>query len=290
MEKREYLVRNYEDNEYGIKELQNKILEIIEYFDEFCKKNDIKYFLMGGSALGAARHKGFIPWDDDLDVALDSENYNKLLSVANKIDDGRFHFQIQNSYEQPYYFSKLRMNGTTFLDDFLKKDRNIHKGIFIDIMCFHNAPTSKVLQKKQYYIAGMLKAKANLIYGYHTKSIKKKIELFISNVVVNKFTERLLYNSVVKYDTKKCDFLGHYFGRAKFQNSVYEKKWFEKQIYVEFENLKLPIPNGINEYLSLRYGKDFMKMPSKETRKQYKAHSARWSTKIDYKEFENEKI
>ena len=61
-----------------LRQLQNKILELVEYFDAFCAKYNIEYYLMGGTALGAVRHKGFIPWDDDFDVFMDKENYNKF--------------------------------------------------------------------------------------------------------------------------------------------------------------------------------------------------------------------
>lgn len=282
-------IKNIKEDKYGIKKLQNKILEIAVYFDEFCRKNNIKYFLMGGSALGAMRHKGFIPWDDDLDVFMDHKNYLKLLKNINKIDKAKFYFQEQDSYEQPYYFSKLRINGTTFMDAFIKKERKIHKGIYIDIMCLYNVPNSRIMQKLQFYIAGMLKAKANLVYGYKTNSIKKKIELFISNIVVNRFTKKILYNFVKGF--KNTNLLGHFFGRAKFTNSIYKKEWFKKQRYVPFENVKLPVPSNVEEYLTVRYGANYMDMPSEKTKAQYQSHASFWKVDVDYKEYENnEKI
>lgn len=288
MENNTFLIKNINVDPYGIKKLQNKILEIANYFDRFCKQYNIKYFLMGGSALGAIRHKGFIPWDDDLDVFMDYNNYQKLLNYIPYIDTNKFHFQIQNSYEQPYYFSKLRMNGTTFLDTYLKKDRKIHQGIFIDIMCLYNVPSSKILQKIQYYEAALLKAKAVQIYGYHTDSLKKKMQLLIANILVNNFTKTLLYKDICKYSNKSIKYLGHFFGRAKFNNSVYRKEWFDKQRYVDFENIKLPVPCGVEEYLKTRYGHDYMKMPSEETKKQYQSHATIWNINKDYREYQNE--
>ena len=77
-----------------IKDFQYKILEIAFYFDEFCKKYDIEYYLMGGSALGAVRHHGFIPWDDDFDVFMTFNNYHKFLHYASiHLDTEKFHLQ-----------------------------------------------------------------------------------------------------------------------------------------------------------------------------------------------------
>ena len=290
MSKSKELIRNMSEDPFNIKKLQNKILEIELYFDEFCKNNNIKYFLMGGSALGAMRHKGFIPWDDDLDVFMDYENYQKLMNCVNKIDETKFHFQKQDSYEEPYYFSKIRMNGTTFLDEFKRADRNIHQGIFIDIMCLYNVPSSKLLQKIQFYEAALLKAKAVQVYGYHTDSTKKKIQLFIANILVNKFTKKIIYKDVCKYSKKKTEYLGHFFGRAKFSNSIYKKEWFTEQRMVPFETVELPVCNGVEEYLTTRYGKHYMEMPSEETKRQYQSHAAIWDVNKDYKEYINEKI
>ena len=278
-------IKNEQKDEYKLKKLQNKILEIVVYFDNFCKDNNITYFLMGGSALGAMRHNGFIPWDDDFDVFMDFNNYQKLLKCIDKIDKKRFHFQIQNSYEQPYYFSKLRMNGTTFLDDYKKNDIKIHQGIFIDIMCLYNVPKSKFKQKCQYYAAALLKTKALVVYGYNTKSIKKKVLLFLANIIVNKYTRKLIYDYVKKYNNQETESLGHFFGRAKFNNSIYPKNCFLKQKYVNFEKLSLPVPNGVEEYLKIRYGENYMQMPDEKTKKMYQTHASFWDIDKDYKEY-----
>ena len=111
-----------------IKDFQYKILEIAFYFDEFCKKYDIEYYLMGGSALGAVRHHGFIPWDDDFDVFMTFNNYHKFLHYASiHLDTEKFHLQRENSTEWPLFFSKLRMNGTTCIE---KGYNKMHQGIY----------------------------------------------------------------------------------------------------------------------------------------------------------------
>ena len=95
-------------NNKELKLLHNKIIELSDYFDSFCRKNNIVYYLMGGTALGAVRHSDFIPWDDDFDVFMDRENYLKFLSVAKyNLDTDKYYFQQENTKELPLYFSKI---------------------------------------------------------------------------------------------------------------------------------------------------------------------------------------
>lgn len=285
MGSKKVLVRDIENDPYELKVLQNKILEIALYFDDFCKKNDIKYFLMGGSALGAMRHNGFIPWDDDYDVFLDYKNYQKFLSKIDLIDKKRFHFQRENSYENPFYFSKLRMNGTTFIEDNVQKHDDMHQGIYIDIMCLYPISNKQSVQKRQYYACALLKTKALIRTGYKTDNKKKKVLLFLSRILVNGLTEKLLQKYVKKYVNKETDYYGHFFGRAKFKNAVYPKKCFSLQRYVDFETVKLPVPNDVEEYLTIRFGNKYMDTPDQKTRDLYPSHSSLWDVNKDYTEY-----
>ena len=267
------------------KTLQNKILEIAVDFDKYCQEHEITYFLMGGSALGAMRHKGFIPWDDDLDVFMTYDNYLKLIDCASKdLNTDKYYFEKEDTKIYPYFFSKLKMNGTTLIEND-HTSPEVHQGIFIDIMCLNYVSENSFIRKLQFYVAGMLKAKANKLNHYVAKGTKKKIEIFISNIVVNKLTKKMFLNFVRKDNKKKTRILAHYFGRAKYGNSCYKAEWFEKQVYVDFEDTKLPVCNGVHEYLMARYGEDYMKMPSEETKAMYDSHAVYYSVDTDYKEY-----
>ena len=280
------LMRNDLNDNYGILELQNKILEIALYLDKFCKEHGIIYYLMGGSALGAMRHQGFIPWDDDLDVFMDYKNYQKFISCAEKyLDTTKYYFQKENTQELPAFFSKLRMNNTTFIE-YENKNRKMHQGIFVDIMCLNNAAPKGIKRKLQYYSAALLKASAVAKTAYRTDDNIKKIQLFISKLLVKGYIKKILLNFVRRYNNNNAsNELAHVFGRAKFKNSFYPIVDFGIPRYVNFEKIKLPVPSKVEEYLTIRFGKNYMQMPDEKTKAIYQSHSIKWDTKRNYTEY-----
>ena len=271
------------EDTYGILKLQDKILEIMMYIDAFCRKYEITYYLMGGSALGAMRHGGFIPWDDDLDIFMDYANYTKFKACCRQfLDTERFYFQCEDTDELPYFFSKIRMNGTTCLSPVDINKEDYHRGIFVDIMCLNNAAKTNFGKKIQYYAAGMLKAKACSKTNYKATGVKKKIQLWISKAVVFGPVKKLLLLLVRRYNGKKTDTVTHLFGRAKFANSFYPAELFERQRFVSFEKCYLAVPLGVERYLQIRYGDRYMEMPSQETKALYQSHATIWNVEKDY--------
>lgn len=266
-------------------EIHSKILEIITYFDKFCKENNITYYLMGGSALGAIRHNGFIPWDDDLDVFMEYDQYHKFLSLAKDKLDSNFYLQTENTLEWPGLFSKLRINNTTFIEDGYEMPPFAHQGFFIDIMCLYNTPSNKFLRYLQYFLGRIIIVKSQYKKKYHTSNPIKKIAMVSVNMVVTDKLQSYLFRIFKLWQKKETKYVGHFFGRASFSKTSFPRIWLGQQRYVKFENSKLPVMDEVDKYLSLRYGMHYMEMPDKKTIDSYPSHAKIVDPYNDYKKY-----
>ena len=133
---------------------------ISDAIHEFCVEHQIEYFLLGGTALGAARHKGFIPWDDDFDICMVYEQYEKFRRLwAVYGDKTTFYLQNEGTPEWPLYFSKLRLNDSLYLE---KEDigRDMHNGVYVDIMCLNALSNNIIMRFLQFFCAKVLMAEA----------------------------------------------------------------------------------------------------------------------------------
>ena len=270
---------------FDLKELQEKILEIVEYFDRLCNKNGITYYLMGGSALGAIRHLGFIPWDDDFDVFMDYENYTKFIKIIDdKLDKNLFYFQHEDSNEWPLFFSKIRMNNTTFIEKNLK-NRDMHHGIYIDIMCLNNTSKYMPIRYLQYFAARLLTAKALGKQNYTTENIPKRVILFFSKFFINDFIKVQLLKFIRSFNQKDTGMVGHFFGRAPFKKTSFDISYLGKPRYVEFENFQLPVPRYVERYLEVRFGNRYMEIPSEKEKMKYPTHAYIVDTNKSYEHY-----
>ena len=276
-----YIREDIEDN-WGFLQLQDKILEIMMYIDEFCKNNDIDYCLMGGSALGAKRHGGFIPWDDDLDIFMTPDNYEKFRSLFNKKGDKeQFYLQEWGARDGMVTISKLRMNGTTYIESSLK-DKDMHHGIFVDIFILHNCPKSKIAKRWQFLWAKYVITKGLANRGYNRRKgflgfLVKLLRLFPKNMLI-KFGLKQVY----KYRNENTDELCNFLGKAVYSNAIYKREWFEPTVYANFEKVQLKIPENLHDFLSFRFG-DYMTPPSLD-RIKWEQHAESWYVDKDFRE------
>lgn len=272
--------------DYGLKPLQKKIIEIALYIDNLCKENDITYYLMGGSALGAVRHNGFIPWDDDFDIFMTYDNYVKFIEVCkNKIDTEKYYLQLGSSKEWPLHYTKIRMNGTTYIQPQYKK-LPMHQGIFVDVFCLNYVSTNKIIALYQFLCARLLTAKALASMNYKTGSLLKRMVMTIMSLVPNIIVNKILMKQVTFLNNKKSPLIGHFFGKAPFKKAIFPVSYLGVPKYIIFENTKLPVPEMVHEYLTVRFG-NYMKLPS-ETEIKAVIHAEKFDLNIDYKDYLNQ--
>ncbi|MCM1458718.1 MAG: LicD family protein [Bacteroides sp.] len=273
-------VRNNLKNEYGILELQDKILEIMVYIDDFCKKYKIDYCLMAGSALGARRHNGFIPWDDDIDIYMTARDYMKFRKRFNQYGDKNGYY-LQEWGKTNWHgrhmvtMAKLRMNDTE-IQERAFIGWKMHQGIFVDIFIIHGCPDNVISQKVQYLWAEAVVLKGLCEKGYVSKGIKDSILLGIAKLVPKKWLLRHGLYNVYKYDIQKTKFGSGFMDTRKFDRAVYPKNVIFPTKYVPFENVQLKVPANNDEYLRIQFGDDYMTIPDEDKREVNK-HALTWS-------------
>ncbi|MFH7818871.1 LicD family protein [Neobacillus thermocopriae] len=264
-----------------IKDVQNKILEIMKFIDKLCRENGIVYFIMGGTALGAVRHGGFIPWDDDLDIFMTPDNYKKFKEVFKKLNSDKFVLQEWEIVDHYLEYAKVRMNGTTFIERVYKDRKDMHHGIYVDIMILHKCPNNRLIQRAIYYASKYVTLIALSQRNWTPKNTAQKLALKLLKLLPNKFISKQCYRLIYKYDDIKSNYSYCYFiTKANFKQGVLNRTMFEKPVDIQFENIKLLGPNDIKQYLTLRYG-DYMKLPSKEEQNAA-VHAEIYDTKVGY--------
>ncbi len=270
-------------DDWGIKKLQDKILEIAVYLDNFCEENGIQYCLMGGSALGAVRHGGFIPWDDDLDFFMTPDNYERFVKLfEEKGDKDRFFLEPFGKFDNMVRFGKVRIKNTTYIEESLT-DFQISHNIYLDIFILHSCPENSIQRKWQYIWAKYYVAKAQSSKDLSRYGLALRTALRIMKCFPRLFLVKFALKQVYKYRNKKTKLYCNYLGKAKYKKGTYKKEWFESTKRVPFENVELNVPVGVEAFLTERFG-DYMKLPSMEQIKR-EQHAEIWDTEKNYTEY-----
>lgn len=250
-----------------LKRLQQIQLDILHEFDGICKNQQIPYFLLGGSALGAIRHGGFIPWDDDIDVGIPREDYERFLRVAPALLPG--HLFLQDWHSEPdclLNFAKLRDCRTMYKEKVFA-GLNIHHGVYIDIFPLDGGPADrqeaeKLLKRMKIYRFSLLNRRTGYI---RNKNILASLGLSLMTPFVSKMTcYRMVDALCMKFAYADASCIANWHG-AWGTKEVVPREIFGKGRLVKFEDLECLVAEDAAGYLTCLYG-DFMTLPPEEKR------------------------
>lgn len=245
-----------------LQHLQSIILMIMKDIDAICNKHGIEYYLLGGSAIGAIRHKGFIPWDDDLDIIMNNENYNKFLSVCKtELDTSKYYLQ-EGLKDWSMYFSKIRLKGTRLVEEVNYTDNPDMQGIYVDVFKMDNVSSNKMTARWQYFCAKVFLCYQLSVRGDDKNAfgIKKRLMVLLSFPLRIKPLRDWFKRQVEKYNGKDTEYYGFFYGRTKYRTAIVKKELFGKPLRVPFEDTELCVAEHYHEYLTQVFG-DYMTPP-----------------------------
>ena len=245
--------------DFDLRALQLKELECLKEIDRLCRKHKLTYFLSWGSAIGAIRHQGFIPWDDDIDLMMPMEDYLRFKEITKReLSDDYFY---QDWESDPYYYSswaKIRCNNTTSMIRSMQ-DYPIHFGVCLDIFPLLPYP-SETLSGFDAFLSKLVtffscKRLNDAHHGdvFYTNKKLKYFPVFLCDFVRNR-----AFSLLIRKRNRECPYVLTN-GNRTFDLS-YPKSYFEHAIEVPFEDCKLMINSEYDAFLSAYYG-DYMKEP-----------------------------
>lgn len=246
------------------------LLEILKEVKAICIKHNIKYWLIAGTLLGCVRSGGFIPWDDDLDIAMLREDYDKFSKIAPKELPKEYFYQTKKTDKYfPHNFAKIRRNGTLLVETTEKYPEKYHQGIFVDVFPFDYYPSEKtgnliawgqnIRNTRKKYKRGSLKRLLCIIYTHiflypliiYTKLVKKNLE----KKDVNKLYKntKIIGPALNTREIVICNL-----------NDIFPLK-----TNLSFEGEFFPIPNNYKHYLSRIFGDNYLILPPLHQRKSH---------------------
>lgn len=255
----------------GLEELRSIQLDLLQKTAEFCDKNGLRYFLCGGTLIGAIRHKGYIPWDDDIDIAMPRPDYDRFVKIFNRSENYYQVVSLETNPEYAYAFAKVYDNRTELKE---LHYNGIPFGVYIDIFPADGVKDAAQIRKIMLLHKILNAKKAN----YSRRKLLNKIINTLAKLILLPFSAqqiaRWMDNEARKYAFGSVPCAGLIANPLGVGEKV-EKSVFESDIYKEFEGRKYPVPIGYDTWLWSIYG-DYMQLPPEEHRVSHHTFDAWW--------------
>lgn len=257
-------------------ELQKKECQILGEIDTFCRANKIEYFVIGGTALGAVRHGGFIPWDDDIDIGMTRENYEKFVALpANALGERYIIASRKNEKNCPFPYPKVRLKGTEFWNFCHYGIKNISTGVYVDVFPFDKIPKDQELYAEQFKKVQKLckiytlKKQRNIGLPPHSikSHLKQKLMVilwYLWKLIPDKFVLNKLNQEMTKYNNTESDEYSCLMFPKMYTEYANEQTLFPLREY-SFENIRVMGPRDMDTYLTNHYG-NYMELPPENQR------------------------
>lgn len=263
-----------------LKHLQQVELTILKDFVDTCEANNIRYFGFGGTAIGALRHKGFIPWDDDIDVCLPADDFNKLLNIYDKEWSEKYSIMnTERDINYPFPTTRIMLKGTQFCEEALAP-LPLDLGIFLDVYCFDNVSDDEKEYKKQAFDAWFWSHMRILVDVPRPVILADGIKgkLLKAAVTMGRGVCKLLHLSTQKmYEREqearnrfahiKTKRIAYLHDTDRFVNTYPVDEVFPVD-KLDFNGIQVAFPNQNDKFLRMLYG-DYMQLPPVEKRKNH---------------------
>ena len=256
-------------NKEILRKLQLTELEMLVEVDRICRKYNINYSLDGGTLLGAVRHKGFIPWDDDADIMMSRSEYERFFNICKKeLDTEKFFLQeFRTDSKYRWGYSKLRRNGTVFLREG-QEHIKCHHGVFIDIFIFDNVPDDYFARRLQYAVCYCIRKGLYSEAGRKCADtlLKKSIYELISFIPRSFWENALLVARGISAE-KETQLISHltYPNRKQIKYGL-SAQYYDEYTELDFENHRFMVIKNYDQYLRDLFD-DYMVLPPVEKRK-----------------------
>ena len=255
-------------NRIPLSEIQDRVYKIFVEFDKICRKHNIKYSMEGGTLLGAVKYKNFVPWDDDIDVIMVREEYNKFLKIAPSELPKEYFLQSYNNVRQfPLNYAKLCDNDTCIYDYAYTHLTKMNHGIFIDIFPIDNVIPSKL--SKQLHIVGMLTStrKTKLKVEFGKVGLFKKVIFSILSIFPMGFLCKQIDKYCSKYNKEKTE-LRYEVCNSNRKFSPLPYNIYDELTEIDFRDKKFLAVKDYDTFLRSRFGENYMnELPEEEKRK-----------------------